>query len=389
MDNKILIDAINGNNKSIEKIIVNYQSRIYAFVRSKINNQMDIDEVVQETFISCFINIGKLQNIETFSSWLFRICKNKINNYYRSRNVEIEYDENVNLINETKNEWDNYSELLKIAISTLNNEQRDVLQLRYFSGHSYLEISQICKISSTKVKSRLYEAKKILKSKIPHLYTGIKLDKGLMRSNKEFIMKELELIKMGSTVIRSLSLKHQMDMCIAISNGEIFSGDLLRNISEIKLGKEFLKGCDSRLTITDLSKIITYDKVLDKWLINNLEDQDPEIAENLKRNIFVFEDIVLLPAKSIKTVINEIELEDMIIALSSTEKIVKQYILSFYPNDQKKELAKLFTNCSSLDVDINKAQFSIIERIRELLENKEITLSFNIEENLKEQGLKL
>ncbi len=208
-----------------------------------------------------------------------------------------------------------------------------------------------------------------------------------MKSNRELIMKELELIKMGSTIIRSLSLKQQMDLCIAISNGDKFSGRLLESISEINLGKELLKGCDSRLTITDLSKIITFDKVLDKWLINNLENKEPEIAENLKRNIFVFEDIVLLPPKSMKIVLDDIELETIITSISSTEKIVKQYILSFYKNDQKEKLLELFSNCQSLDTDINKAQFSIIEKIRELLEVKKISLSFDIKKNLKEQGL--
>ncbi len=132
MENEILIDAINGNNKSIEKIIVYYQPRVYAFVCSRVNNKMDVDEVVQETFISCFINIGKLQKVETFSTWLFRICNNKIINHYKRLNVDIEYDENKTLTRESQNEWANYSELLKVAISSLTVEQKDVVQLRYF-----------------------------------------------------------------------------------------------------------------------------------------------------------------------------------------------------------------------------------------------------------------
>ncbi|MGL1892608.1 MAG: sigma-70 family RNA polymerase sigma factor [Spirochaetaceae bacterium] len=387
MDKKILIDAIHGNSKSLEKIISQNQTRIYAFVKSKVNNSMDVDEIVQETFINCLINIGKLQKIETFDSWLFKLCHNKIKNYYRDKREDVEFNENVNITNEIKNEWNNYTDLLKVSISTLSRNQRDVLQLYYFSGHSYLEISKICNISLIKVKSRLYEAKQILKSKIPHLYHGVELTKSLMNTEKELIMKELELIKIASSVIRSLSLKDQMELCLNISNSEKISGKLLENISEIEFGKDFLKGYNSRLTVRDLSKIITYDKVLDKWLINNLEKIEPQITEEFKKNIFVFEDIVLLPPSSVELVLKNIKYETIITAISSTEKVVKQYILSFFDNEEKEQILNLFLDISSLDTDINRAQFSIVERIRELHDDRIISFSFDVKENLRKQGL--
>ncbi len=387
MDKRIFIDAVNGNNKSIEKIIVEYQPKIYGFVKSRVNNIMDVDEIVQETFISCFLNIGNLKQIETFNSWLFKMCFNKIKNYYRNKKIDIEFNENTILTNEIKHEWDNYKCLLKVAISTLNREQADVLHLRYFSDHNYLEISQICNISVQKVKSRLHEAKQVLKSTIPHLYHSIELTKKLIEFKKELIMNELELIKIGSIVIRSLSLNDQMDLCISISGGDKIAGLLLENIGKTELGKDFLKGYNSRLTITDLSKIITYDKVLDKWLIDNLEKIEPVITENLKRNIFVFEDIVLLPPESIKTVLQKVDNETIITAISSTEKIVKQYLLSFFNPEERLKLLNLFSDLPSMDTGINRAQYSIIEIIRELLDDKKISLNFDIKENLSKQGL--
>jgi len=57
MEKEVIINAINGDRKSIETIVVIYQPRVFGFVRSKINNLMDVEEIVQEVFVSCFINI--------------------------------------------------------------------------------------------------------------------------------------------------------------------------------------------------------------------------------------------------------------------------------------------------------------------------------------------
>ena len=74
MEKELIEKAASGDNQAFEKIVVLYQRRIFGFVNGKVTNFDDAQEIVQETFLKCFIELKNLRVLESFSFWLLRIC---------------------------------------------------------------------------------------------------------------------------------------------------------------------------------------------------------------------------------------------------------------------------------------------------------------------------
>jgi RNA polymerase sigma factor (sigma-70 family) len=398
MESKLIQKAVKGDKDAFTSLVILYQRRIFGFVRLKISNLSSAEEIVQETFLQCFINIHKLRDIEQFSFWLFRICRNCINLYYRQEmnNKPTTFEETDHLTNDSNllKEWDHYEDLVQAAIKKLSREKEEVLNLRYFSGHSYNEIAVLCGISIELVKSRLFEAKKNLKTLIPNIYQGFIIPEKKLLSYREYILEKTDLIEKGAYVIRALSLEDQMHLCELIVNGRKFDSRLLEEFAKIKHGKEFVRGYESRLTIFDLSKIITYERYLDFWLISNLDQRNPKISEVLKRNTFVFEDIVLLDPIDVTKLIKKIDAETLFKAIVACETIVKKYVLSFFSKEQQENLLLKFKEIDTSRKELDAAQFDVVETLREMEGKKEITIQRTadfkrvMESNLKKQNVR-
>lgn len=68
------------------------------------------------------------------------------------------------------------------------------------------------------------------------------------------------------------------------------------------------------------------DRKTEKFIIESLEEEDPELAEEIKKKMFVFEDIVLLDDRSIQRVLREIDGQELAKALKSVDIPVQEKI---------------------------------------------------------------
>ena len=65
-----------GETAAFGRIVVRFQRRIYGFAFNQLNDPIDAEEVVQETFLRAFSRLPTLRDSSKFGSWLFTICKN-------------------------------------------------------------------------------------------------------------------------------------------------------------------------------------------------------------------------------------------------------------------------------------------------------------------------
>ena len=72
------------------------------------------------------------------------------------------------------------------------------------------------------------------------------------------------------------------------------------------------------------------DRTTEKTILDALEIQDPELAEEIRKRMFVFEDIVTLDNRSIQRVIRDCENEDLILSLKVSSEEVKEIIVQKY-----------------------------------------------------------
>jgi len=139
-----------------------YRESITRFCRGYLGNQQEAEDVVQDVFCKVLSSTTIPDN---FRAWLYRIARNRCLDLIRSRQrrrddvtlrtePQIDLDPTGHLTRLVKAEQ---RERLWDVLSSLPENQREVLRLRYTENLSRAEIAEILEISESLVKSRLFE----------------------------------------------------------------------------------------------------------------------------------------------------------------------------------------------------------------------------------------
>ena len=114
----------------------------------------------------------------------------------------------------------------------------------------------------------------------------------------------------------------------------------------------------------------------ERTILDALEIQDPELAEEIKKRMFVFEDIVTLDNRSIQRIIRECENEDLLLSLKVSSEEVKEIVfknMSTRMVDTFKEEMEYMGPVRLRDVE--EAQSRIVAIIRRLEDIGEIVIA--------------
>lgn len=138
------------------------------FVKYKIGNLQDAQDIIQEVCLTAAIKYSTLRDKSLFKTWLIRIANNKCNDYFRQKAKAsvISYDElPKNLLSEDKFSSEN---AVADTMELLSEAERQILYLFYFRDLSQTEISKILKLPLGTVKSRMHYAKQKFRKFYPY-----------------------------------------------------------------------------------------------------------------------------------------------------------------------------------------------------------------------------
>jgi flagellar motor switch protein FliG len=193
------------------------------------------------------------------------------------------------------------------------------------------------------------------------------------------IMSYLQPDQSGS-ILSSLPPERQVDVAKRIATMDRTSPDVLKDVERIlerKLSSMVTQDFTSAGGVDSIVEILNrVDRSTERTIMENLEVQNPELAEEIKRRMFVFEDIVLLDDRSLQLVLREIESKDLALALkaSSTEVAGK-----IYKNMSKRAADMLREEIEYMGPvrirDVEEAQQKIVNVIRRLEESGEIVVA--------------
>jgi len=132
-----------------------------------LNDRDEAEDVLQESFISAFKNIGKYEGRSTFGAWLKRIVINNALNHIKSKKMLFENIDGTHDQVEEANERDEEEMDLKVwkiksALSELSDGFRSVLTLYLFEGYDHKEIGTILDITESTSKTQYLRAKRKL-----------------------------------------------------------------------------------------------------------------------------------------------------------------------------------------------------------------------------------
>ena len=159
-------DIINKNNFKIKQIIKNFTGEYN-------------EDLEQEIYIKTYKNLEKYKEKNKFSQWICTIAANLCRDYLRSSKFKMSSqttgdDEVLNNISTHKNPEIEYNskERQKIILKEINalpKKMKEVIILYEFEDYSYEQIANKLKVPEGTVKSRINNARKILKEKLSFL----------------------------------------------------------------------------------------------------------------------------------------------------------------------------------------------------------------------------
>ncbi|KIL44884.1 flagellar motor switch protein FliG [Jeotgalibacillus soli] len=118
------------------------------------------------------------------------------------------------------------------------------------------------------------------------------------------------------------------------------------------------------------------DRATEKTILDALEIQDPELAEEIKKRMFVFEDIVTLDNRSIQRVIRDCENEDLLLSMKVSTDEVKEIIFKNMSQRMAENFKEEMEYMGPVRLrDVEEAQSRIVAIIRRLEEAGEIIVA--------------
>jgi len=144
------------------EIVDQYSDNVYRFILKSLQNVETSQDVVQEAFERLWKNRDSV-NYEKAKSYLFttayHLMIDDVRKSKREKYIE-EYESNKYSHSET---YSDLSEILKEALNTLPDQQKQLVMLRDYEGYSYKEIGDIMGLSESQVKVYIFRARKTLK----------------------------------------------------------------------------------------------------------------------------------------------------------------------------------------------------------------------------------
>ncbi len=146
-----------GNQDAFATLYDRYAEKIYRFVYYKTFTKEVAEDIVSDVFMKALQKIHSFESAKgTFSAWLYRIARNAVIDYYRTRKTTIDIEDLLDLgtSDRTAEERDAINALKKVSdyLGTLNAKQREIITLRIWEERSYREIAEIVGGSEDSVK---------------------------------------------------------------------------------------------------------------------------------------------------------------------------------------------------------------------------------------------
>ena len=166
----VLNNIVGGAGVSnFENLLLKNKLAVERFVKFKISNISDAEDILQEIYLIAFKNFPQLNNRNSFKYWILGIARNKCNDYFRKKakyfEIPIEELNELQLISTRFGYIEN--NIVNDVIETLADKDKQILYLFYWKELSQLEIARKLNIPIGTVKSRLYTAKQNFKRIYP------------------------------------------------------------------------------------------------------------------------------------------------------------------------------------------------------------------------------
>ena len=161
----LIIRLKDGDKRAFELIFERYKDYLYLFICKAVPSREDSEGIVQETFISLWLNRGTLDENKPLKPYLFTIAKNEICDHLRKIYSKRKYldslfsEHSANPVSEENEiEYWEFERYLLSQINQLPERRKEIFRLSKLEGKSYREIACLLKISENTVDMQMRSA---------------------------------------------------------------------------------------------------------------------------------------------------------------------------------------------------------------------------------------
>ena len=176
-----------AQKNNIESVFTEHSPRLLGYIRSKVSSLEDAEDILQDVFYQLARTpADSLSEIERVSSWLYKVARNSILNFWRKkREISLDAEDVIcedfahtlfcspqdapDTVLLRKLVWQE----LDIALSELPPEQSEVFCLTVFDGMPIKEISSATGVPAATLLSRKHYAVKYLRKRFHNLYDAL------------------------------------------------------------------------------------------------------------------------------------------------------------------------------------------------------------------------
>ncbi len=175
------------DDSAYTELMSRYKDSIYFMLLKMVRNKDDAEDLTIEAFGKAFMNLEQYSPKYAFSTWLFRIASNNCIDFLRKKKMDTTSidqsfeDEGAPFIflpstgrNPEEDAIRNQKfKMMRELVAELKPQYKELIELRYFKGLSYDEISKELDLSLGTVKAQLFRARKtleeVIKPKMDHI----------------------------------------------------------------------------------------------------------------------------------------------------------------------------------------------------------------------------
>ena len=155
-DEQLVAQYAKGTNEAFDALLLRHKPNLFGYIIQRVKDRDLADDIFQETFVKAITTIrqGRYNEEGKFSAWICRIARNLIVDYFRQEKTEASVstdDGTVDILNRKELADETVEDAIidlqieedvRRLVGQLPQEQRRVLEMRYYEGLSFKEIAE-------------------------------------------------------------------------------------------------------------------------------------------------------------------------------------------------------------------------------------------------------
>lgn len=149
-----------SHRRNFTQVYREHVTRVYRYVYARVGNREDAEDLTAQVFLEAWEKWPSYREEGKVAAWLLTIARRRVADYYRDRQPQVSLEALVS-IGDSTTPWDaleREEQLAQLAslVSRLDEEEQELLRLRFAAGLTYREMADVLGRSEAAVKMAVY-----------------------------------------------------------------------------------------------------------------------------------------------------------------------------------------------------------------------------------------